>query len=216
MVGADAQPVDDDTDEPPARDGGQKADRWGKLLAAGVPTLLAGLIGVGGTIAGGYLQIHAAAQTQQAQTAEQRAEQARDKRADVYFAFLDAANKYSYTVENVRDCITEARDSRPPGATSYEVGPGCVTYINQLAPARQEFQAARNKVYVYGSDEAEQRARAIAAYLPNAVGGDPKSGLPPFDEDMFNFDGDVFNELYKLFQGTACREVPAEPRANCR
>lgn len=207
-----SKPLQDDAlspAAPPTDD--KKAERRHTLVVA----IIAGVVGIVGALSGSAVQIYGAARNQEAQFAEQRAKEDRDRRADVYLKFLDAANKYSVATVRTRDCILKARDSRPPGSTSYSLDGTCGKNVSDLAPSRQEFQGARNRVFVYGSEEAERQARVIASYLPNAVGGDSVTGLPPFDDDLFNFSDDQFNEMYRAFNAIVCREVPAQPRATC-
>lgn len=181
-----------------------------------VVALAAGLVGIIGTAVGSWIQIDGASRSQAAQFAEQRATDERTTRADIYFAFLDAANKYSVSTENVRDCIVKARDAASAaGAHNYSLNGMCAKYASDLASDRFDFQGARNKVYVYGSVAAEREAGLIAGYLPIAIDGDPATGLPYIDNRLLNFDQVKFDGMYQDFQATVCREVPAEPRTSC-
>lgn len=188
----------------------KSAERWQTIVVAAI-TAMVGITGVAGTIIASWLQVDAMGHNQQAQFAEED----RNKKADAYLNFLDAANMYAVATENARDCFIQAREATPPGKRSYSFDSTCVQRINNLASTRHDFQRARNKVFVYGSDVAELRATAIASYLPPAVGGDPATGLPPIDEALLNYEDAHFNQLYRDFNRLICQEVPAQPRESC-
>lgn len=208
--------VDLDQAEPTAADAPAErvATQRHALLVA-----LVGIVGVLGTLGASWLQIYGAASTQEAQFAEQRAKEDRSKRDTVYFKFLDTANDYAFAVDEARGCMVKARDAkRPKGSNEWysDLPKVCVKALADLPSARHDFQASRNRVYVYGSDSAEQRARVLADYLPSALGSDTIGvGLPPLDDRFFAFDLKVFHVLYGDFQEIVCKEVPARPRKNC-
>lgn len=209
--------VDRDQIEPSAAEA--HAERVAARRHALLVALLVGIVGVVGTLGGSWLQIYGAASTQEAAFAEQRAKEDRKKRDAVYFKFLDAANAYAFAVNEARDCMIEARDAeRPKGSKKWyaDLPKLCIKILARLPNSRHDFQASRNRVYVYGSALAEQRARVLAGYFPSALGSDTiGSGLPPLNDRFFDFDVEVFHVLYRDFQEIACKEVPARPRKNC-
>jgi hypothetical protein len=180
-----------------------------------IATALVGIVGVVGTLAASCIQVDAQLQNQQAQFAEQRAKEERDKRATVYLGFLDKADLYANATESSRACFNRAREAAGPDSRSFEIGPECSRTIGTLAPTRHGFQGARNQVYVYGTQAAEDQAGLIAGYLPPAIGGQPESGLPELGTKFNNFDRLEFRQLYQDFQVIICREVPAQPRTAC-
>ncbi|MEK6438204.1 hypothetical protein [Pseudonocardia sp. T1-2H] len=187
------------------------ADRRHTLLIA----VLTGVIGIGGALSGSLIQTRSAADAQAAQIAEEREKESRATQADVYFKFLDAADRYGTTTAQVQACLNAARDGRPDGQEGFTVDGECGRHVADLAPARYDFQETFNKVSVYGSPEAYVKAVAIAAYLPRAVSGDVNSGLPPLDARLNSYDRAEFTRRYADFLTVACRDLPAAPRPNC-
>ena len=211
----EVEPEQGDDPPPVTKRDDEKATERRHTLKLSAITALAGIVGAVGGFAGSSLQVDAQLQNQQAQFAEQRAKEERDKRATVYLDFLDKANLYANATESSRACFNRAREAAGPNARSFEIGPECSKTIGTLAPTRHGFQGARNQVYVYGTQAAEDQAGLIAGYLPPAVGGQPESGLPELGTDFNNFDRLQFRKLYQDFQVIVCREVPAQPRTSC-
>jgi hypothetical protein len=193
----------------------KKADRRLAIITV-LATAAVGIVGVIGTVWASKLSVDASIRNQDVQIKEQRAKEDRDRKADVYLNFQETSNKYTTAINAAKTCILAARDATPVGATSYSVGPECVKDLNDVAPARYSFQGARNRVFVYGSQEAEDQARRIASYLPSARGVDAShGGLPPLDDSFFNYDDAVFDVMYRAFNRIICQEVPPEPRKGC-
>lgn len=186
-------------------------DRWQVLINV----VLGAILALGASLVTTWVQLDAATTSQQAQFAEEAAREQRVKKAEVYIAFQDAANAYGNATEVARSCIVRAREAAAPDVQVVTLDEGCVDSIGKIAPARYEFQSARNQVFFYGSQAAEDQARAIAAYLPPAVGGDPESGLPELDSEFATFDRQTFSALYRQFNEIIRCEVPVEPRSNC-
>lgn len=122
-----------------------------------------------------------------------RNEEARQKRADVYQRFLNAANRYAVAA---RSAIAQCPSK-------------CTSPPDDYQNARYEFQASINEVYIYGSAEALKQSRGLAGTLPLAIGA--LSGEvtiePVADAD--------FRSAYQDFLTLICREAPATPRNEC-
>lgn len=73
---------------------------------------------------------------------------------------------------------------------------------------RSEFQAARNLVFIYDSQEAEDAAALLAGTLPSAVGKSEKVTLRPID---FN----RYGQRYREFTRIICRDVQTDPDRRC-
>lgn len=190
------------------------ADRRHALLVA----LVVGIVGVLGTLFGSLVQIYGADRSQEAAFSEERAKEDRAKRADVYFEFLKAANEYAFDVDQAQECLAKfQRPLRGEEAWRQQVPPEqCTQLLDDLTGSRRTLDGARYRVYVYGSSEAEGRARAVWQYLPQALGWKTwGSDLPMMDGRLFNFNEAAFGQLYANFQRVACREVPVHPRPDC-
>jgi hypothetical protein len=131
----------------------------------------------------------------QRQLTASRGADARTKRAEVYAAFLSAANLYSLRAQQ----LFEACD----GADL------CSTTDGELRRNRYAFQGAVNDVYIYGSDEANAVSGLISALLPNTnIGLSNEIELKPIDED-------AVAAAYRSMLLRACIEASAEPRQAC-
>jgi hypothetical protein len=164
----------------------------------------------GGTYFGAKTANDGAAANQQRMIDEERAKVDRDRRAATYIDFLDKANDYAYTVAAVAVCSQKVIDARPPGDTApVTFGPSCSAELSSIQSKRHDFQGARNKVFYYGSAEAESAAQELASALPPAVGGRVED---PIDVRV---DLDRFGRLYSEFNRVVCRDVQTDPRRTC-
>ncbi|TCC16509.1 hypothetical protein E0H58_39210 [Kribbella speibonae] len=126
---------------------------------------------------------------------------ARAKRAEVYAAFLDVADRYhSQTLET-----NQTIASLPPDKRARLTGNS--PEIAAFLKLRSEFQGQINQVYVYGSDDGWERARELAAWLPDSNMGE----LEFRDVSESGFSG-AYNALLQVF----CQEAPAKPRDKCQ
>jgi hypothetical protein len=185
------------------------ATRHNRLKDIGVPLIVAMvalLSGIAGSIIGGAFAYNAATGTEVAHEAADKDAAQRSKRADVYLAYLDAANKYALASQALaNDVALIAKQDLS----------GNVGLANDFGPwktARSNYQGEVNQVYVYGSDNAWQTLQAVAATLPAAVGPDD---LSTFEQAINNYKWPAFNKAYGDFLAVFCREVPASPRGNC-
>lgn len=210
--------AEDESEQPDTRpahpsDPEKQADRKVTITVA-VSTALVGIIGVIGTIWGSHISVDASIRNQDLQANEARAKEDRDSRKEAYFDFLKATHKYGTSAWNSSKCF------RPNGYSVNSKGElvylddDCPELMKQLSTAGADFDAARNKVFVYGSESAEEQAKSISDHLPatNAIGL-LMEGRNVLVLETFSLD--EFNRLYLQFDAIACREIPAEPRKTC-
>jgi len=156
------------------------------------------------------MQNEASARNQSAIFQEERAKEDRDNKAEIYIKFLDAANNYASVAHLLYTCTSELAEES--SGQTFTVDGDCAKLAIDLRASWREFQTARNSVYFFGSEEAERKARVLAAYLPDATSAGQLPG-DIFDLGSFNFD--MFSGLYRDFQRVACMELPANPRKSC-
>jgi len=96
---------------------------------------------------------------------ERVATAARVERADIYLGFLESADRYHNA--SAEALLSWADCNAGPGDD-----PKCgrAFYTKEFLAPRANFQAAMNKVYIYGSADAWAAASLLAGTLPRAVG----------------------------------------------
>jgi hypothetical protein len=120
----------------------------------------------------------------------------RDKRAQVYFSYLEAANTYA----QVNDRLHEAMAA---GQATDDV-------FQRWRQAAADYRRASNDVSVYGSDDAWNKHLKVAAALPKPRWWEV---LPPGPIGGTN--RNLFRNAYNDFLAVMCREIPLSPRRGC-
>lgn len=157
---------------------------------AAISALAGAAVGAAASIWIAHVQIH-----------EQRATEAREKKAQVYSDYLNAANNYSLATGRLAEELKKSTQAEPDKITVNTPA------IKNFFDARSNYQDQVNLVYVYGSDEAWKRHRKVAGVLP-----------PSLDSHEANLEVDStkFLAAYQGFQEVFCEEVPAQPRDGCK
>ncbi|MHA6793155.1 hypothetical protein ACVGVM_06475 [Pseudonocardia bannensis] len=130
---------------------------------------------------------------------QQVAKEDRDKKAAVYFAYLDAANELANETRDLQRSYASLPPDAPPPAAAY----------GEWQTARFKYQGAINDLSVYGSDAAWDIHRRVAAALPRSLNPsrDPVR-VEAVDDARLTSGTQDFLDL-------ACQELPASPRAGC-
>lgn len=165
------------------------------------------LLAFGATYVGANLANNGALTTQREQIAEDRAATDRDRRAETYVDFLTKASVYAYAVDEASTCVSRETAERTDGGST-ALSPECSASLAGVATPRSEFQQARNLVFYYGSQEAEDAAALLAGTLPSAVG--------KFEDLTFGtIDFDRYGQRYHEFNKVVCRDVQTDPDRRC-
>lgn len=178
--------------------------------------VVAGVIALGGGLGGAWIGANAANGNQRDEAREARQAEARQKRADVYSDFLDAAGAYAGRSREIQAKITVTQRNLRPGqkftlcVASKGRCPGADIRreFPRFQSARSQFQGALNDVYVYGSARGVSAARRVAAALPPSL----------FDPQTVKLGGVIearFKRAYNTVLDTMCAEVSADPRQAC-
>jgi hypothetical protein len=177
----------------------------------------AGVIALGGGLGGAWIGANAANRNQRDEAREARQAEARQKRADVYSDFLDAAGAYAGRSREIQTKITAVtqRNLRPgqkfTAVRRFErtlPWRGCPSRVSALPVGSEPFQGALNDVYVYGSARGVSAARRVAAALPPSL----------FDPQTVKLGGVIearFKRAYSTVLDTMCAEVSVDPRQAC-
>lgn len=169
-----------------------------------IPVLTALLAG-GATYLGATIASDATLTTQREQIIENRQVVERNKRAEVYLSLLDKATEYAYAVDGAVACVERETAGRNGAAA---LSRECSANLAGISTPRSDFQRARNLVFVYGSQEAEDAAGLLAGTLPDAV-GTLDGGISG------RVDFDLFGERYRQFNRVMCRDVQTDPARRC-
>lgn len=135
--------------------------------------------------------------TVEAQTAKEK----RDKRAEVYSAYLAAADNYSIRTGELlarATAVAENPEGEGAGNIPQELS-------DAWAEARSTYQDNINELYVYGSDDAWTAHQGVASELPNSLG----------PVELHPVDSGNFITAYRGMQEIFCKEAVARPRAGC-
>ncbi|WP_156056653.1 hypothetical protein [Streptosporangium roseum] len=136
---------------------------------------------------------------------DQHAKETRERRSAVYQELLDSAERYAFNTNGFLDgCkrVTGVGDS-------FTVICGKTYLLSDVDNARYDFQAAINKMHIYGSDEAVSAAKSLAQTLPPAVR---------------HLDGPIvttkveageFERSYILFQDVMCKDLSNSSDRTC-
>lgn len=168
-----------------------------------------------GAFYGAQIAYRSSQEAQQNQIREERAKIERDKRADAYLTFLDAATGYTarwisvaiqcrdpeWGVLIIPHPPTNQDPNSPENRKQAEVEQ-CISTNSDLAQARERLDNARNVVYIYGSDDANFIADKVAAETLREAAS---------QTSFFTSK----TETYKEFQRLMCKEVPPNRRAGC-
>lgn len=186
--------------------------------------LIGALIGAAAGVTGAVITADASRDTSTVQVQAEREKENREKTADVYNAYLDAAVKYNIASDNyaqgrsalqsMADALAETgRSSAPDDAvhSSSDVGGSLLDErTTALRRSRDEaaaaFELAINNLAVYGSSAAWEVHRELVPVLAN-----PNTGT---NVHITLVDQKLFNELIAKFRGVFCDSVALE-KASC-
>lgn len=156
---------------------------------------------------------------QATELAEAREVRTQERLDVVYPELADAANAYGFAAHAeglaVDLCILEQREQPTTGENrGLDLHRALECVFNRsdgYVAARQRFQAARDEVYIHGSDRADQVAESLAASLP------PSRDLPGRGELPVapGVEAEAFAQAYDRFLTVMCEELPPSPRAGC-
>lgn len=164
-----------------------RAEKW----AAGLALAGSVLGGIVGAIGGPYFTHWQGSE-----------DEVRSKRAEVYPAFLNAANNYFYATSDLVAVLGKASKGK-----SYELPKSVNVDVSRYLNARNKFQDTINALYVYGSDAAWKAHSKVSATLPTSLGLSAKRIFAPNEAD--------FGAAYVAFEAVECHELPAIPRSGC-
>lgn len=193
---------------------GRAVDRRHTTIIA----IISGVIGIIGALAGSYVQIYGAAQTNNSDIKEARAKEDREHRADAYVAFLAAAEKSSDILVAAKTCV-EAEPSPKLDTGMIVLRDVCAQEILSYSSIWQTMVDAGTRVSIYGSQEAFERARQIANTLPEGPWADPghQGKHIPLDgyNSIFKFDFGQYKPAHDSFLLLVCQELVNSPRGAC-
>jgi hypothetical protein len=164
--------------------------------------IIVATIGVVAALAGAATGGATSYLVQRNQFTEDKASEARVKRAGVYAAYLRAANDGASEADGAYDRLA-AQCRGPSRCSGVTLARG-----RELAKARVAYQGALNDVYVYGTDEAWRLTKRLSATMP------PTLGFQTLQIKRVN--RAAFASAYSAFLARICDEVPARPRPGCR
>jgi len=181
----------------------KKDDRRHTLLVA----FLAGALGILGTFLGTVIQMISTDRAQDSSYSEERAREDRQHKSEAYFGLLKAAEHLWFVTHEVDDCLNR---KEPGQLDAYALMPLAICgYLKEsFDSAEVGYQEMRDKVFVYGSAEADRAAASLTESFPNFF---PMTGGPA---DPFRMPID-YDENRQEFIRVVCREVPGNPRQSC-
>lgn len=159
------------------------------LIAAGAG-LLGAIIGAGATAYVNDANLDAERQAQAAELNASRDSAVRAQRRPIYVRFSSAANRWATYQQVIATCPTPEK---------------CQYDQDDLDNARHEFQVAINNMFIYGSSEAQELVREVAATLPsprNGIAGSAELG----DVDEAHFSASIVE-----FENLMCMDVSLAP-----
>lgn len=176
-----------------------RAFSWNQVTLTWVGNLVIGALTVFAAVFGA--QITAASQSDAVaqQIRAEREDTQREKRAEVYNAFLDSYNSYYYAVLAAKECLTQLA----PGAA------GCDSEYNDVLNLRHNTAGAANQVAIWGSDAAWAAISAAYDALPWRPGFS-REGLV-----QTTFEYETFNDAFTQLLNVACVELNVSPRDDC-
>jgi len=181
------------TDMSKEKHAGDRHAAWPRGSVAVV--VIAALLTSGAAYAGSWVGAQAQLKGQAIQRRATLENNTRQKRANVYRSFLNAANNYAVTTASIMNSCFDKHT--------------CTPDLAAFQKARYTFQGALNNVYVDGTEAAVLASRRLAGSLP------PSLGFKPMQSFTLTFDRERFVSSYQSFLTVMCREVPAIPRASC-
>lgn len=197
---------------------------WVKDVA--VPAIVA-IVALVGSYFGATLAYKGTQEAQRIQISEERAKVERDKRADVYLKLLSAAAKLgaeagqlSYECGRLHIQDHPASPATPPdGESEHKANKQrqqleylkCMWSNDHLKGPIQEFLDAQNSVYIYGTTEAIVAVNRIAIELDLGLTNNEKQKSP-----LVNSVFDLQSAAYMAFRQVLCKELPSNPRPECR
>lgn len=202
----------ENTENSPPKDGGnewaknflRRLSRALRLKRDGVLLITVSIVTATAGIAGSWIAANGAYDAALAEQKESRRtaleKEARDKRAEVYMKYLEAANEYQLKNEKMMLSLEKMRSSSKPNELDMEA-------YNVWLTARADYQGAVNEVYIYGSDEAWNSTRKISESLPRSIGS-------KIEFESTNYE--TFREGYIRFLERIRCEVPPARSSKCR
>ncbi|TDW98498.1 hypothetical protein [Kribbella sp. VKM Ac-2566] len=163
--------------------------------------------GLGGSLIGavvvlaGILVTHVDVNQQQSVAVEEdHSAEARDKRSQIYPAYLHAAAAYRDATHSTWLAVQLRQQTGAPYATLYPT-------LKTFEEARRSYQDQRTLLAMYGSDRAWTAQRDMAASL-----------LPAYGKVKVEADADYdrFDRGYRAFLGEFCKDVNPEIEPDCR
>ncbi|GGI00614.1 hypothetical protein ACFFGR_05860 [Arthrobacter liuii] len=158
-------------------------------------TVFVGLLGAVLALVGAGIGANAALGGVEKQIAAGVIARSQDKRDVAYKGYLEAANKYFYSWDEL------SRANEDKAKADAEV---------RFRLARFEFQGQANEVWVQGSDSAIKGLIEMSAVLPESLAS---SELPPHERIP---DQVLFREKYNNFLRIRCEETAPVTRTGCR
>jgi hypothetical protein len=128
-------------------------------------------------------------------------QQAREKRAEVYFDYLKSADAYETDTANLLSSYAAGHKNK-----NFQLP---ANLIQKFDDDRSAYQNQVNDLYVFGSDQAWIAHQRLAATLPTSLSVE----VAPL---TIHYDPLAFNNAYDGFLSVTCLEVSPEPRAGCR
>jgi hypothetical protein len=179
--------------------------------------LLTGVIGIAGAILGATIQATASTAVQQAEMSEQRTQEARQNRGAIYFKFLNEVETFALATAERGQCLQESHQERM--LTYVKFSEDCAMSTADYRRAAKNFQLVRNEVFVYGSDDAQERAEMLDAIFPPYVFYAADGAFPSTPWDLSDVKGwlkeELLNPRYRSFMNLMCEEIPSQPRSDC-
>lgn len=180
-------------------------------LNTGWVTVIVALLTLASGYVGAQVGANASFQVSQSQIQEQREVRSKEKRADTYSAYLEAANEFSGAAHGLDRVYKDSMAKLSTGQIKAgENMPHLVDAQNLYLTSRTNYQKTINNVYVYGSDSAWDKHLSLAATLPPSLSGGDVVFPPPEVPNV-----QEFKEAYRGFQTVVCREVAAIAREGC-
>ncbi|MEV0792919.1 hypothetical protein [Kribbella sp. NPDC050459] len=174
--------------------------RWFEAKVSLGGALSAALIG-GAVVLVGTLVTHRDDKVQQTQAVqEDHSAEARDRRSQIYPAYLHAAAAYRDAMHSTWLAVELRRQTGAPYASLYPA-------LKTFEEARRAYQDQRTLLAMYGSE------RAWTAQVDMSASLLPAYGKVKLEADA---DYDRFDRGYRAFLGEFCKDVNPEIAPDCR
>lgn len=143
---------------------------------------------------------------------QEAAKDAKAERRKIYTDYSDKVTAFNNSTASLKSCLTGSVATTTP-VNNWKVT--CQTEILAYQQSTRDFQNALNQLFIYGSDQAVEKALALAAPLPPSGNGSSILTNPTTLEKVIAHDPHAIDQPFKVFGAVACRELPATPRAAC-